>query len=146
MQVSFAFQLITPTTSTLLMANSQDEKVAWMNDLDECVYALLEKERSRKSMISLFVFIVTCTYIYPAVSQLSEDPQSSWHTKVTVSTALEDGDYTGYIYKKANNNAWNQRYFLLRNGMLYYFHEKPPADAKVCFFLFTSFICAYNTK
>jgi hypothetical protein len=48
-----------------------------------------------------------------------------------VSTALEDGDYTGYIFKKANTNTWNQRYFMLRKGMLYYFHEKPPVDAKV---------------
>eukprot|EP00026_Physarum_polycephalum_P000728 Phypoly_transcript_00729.p1 GENE.Phypoly_transcript_00729~~Phypoly_transcript_00729.p1 ORF type:complete len:1185 (+),score=285.31 Phypoly_transcript_00729:47-3601(+) len=111
-RVQFAFQLITPTTSTLLMANTQDEKVAWMNDLDECIYALLEKERSRK------------------ITQLTDDPQSSWLSKVTVSTALEDGDYTGYIFKKANNNSWKQRYFLLRKGMLYYFPEKPPGDAK----------------
>lgn len=54
-KVLFAFQLITPTTSTLLMANTQDEKVAWMNDLDECIYALLEKERSRKRMSSVIM-------------------------------------------------------------------------------------------
>ncbi len=117
------------------MANSQDEKVAWMNDLDECIYALLEKERSRRGTeIDLIHIRVNICLL---VGQFTEEAQQLWRTKVTVSVALEDGDYTGYMFKKANNNDWKRKYFLLRNGLLYYFNEKP-LDTQV-FPLFFSF-------
>ena len=101
----------------------------------------LATPRDDKSLLLFSSFFLSP----PAVTQLTDDPQSSWHTKVTVSTALEDGDYTGYIFKKANNNAWKQRYFILRKGMLYYFPEKPPADTKV-YLLLPSFLCVVLCK
>lgn len=112
-KVYCAFQLINQSTSHLFIAMNPEEKLAWMNDLDDCINQLLEKERSRKVMLSV----------------LPEDQIHPHRVAADMSFAdLEStADHSGYLFKKSNLDEWKQKWFALKNGVWYYFSEKPTA-------------------
>ncbi|EGC36722.1 hypothetical protein DICPUDRAFT_46997 [Dictyostelium purpureum] len=96
-----------PTTSISLEALSLNEKMTWMGELDECIYQLLEKTRSKKRSL---------------ITDVEELTTLPYDTNV-----VKDNEFSNVLEKKHSEISWRAKKFYLKNTHLYY-HRIPSSE------------------
>ncbi|KAK5582495.1 hypothetical protein RB653_004080 [Dictyostelium firmibasis] len=104
-----------PTTSIQLEALSLNEKMTWMGELDECIFQLLEKSRSKKR--SLITDVDELTTVPFDIS------------------VVKDAEFSNILEKKHSEISWRSKKFYLKNTHLYYHRysstESPKEPTKI---------------
>ncbi|KAM9963498.1 hypothetical protein ACTFIW_006729 [Dictyostelium discoideum] len=107
--------LTMPTTSIQLEALSLNEKMTWMGELDECIFQLLEKSKSKKrSLITDADELTTVPFDISVV---------------------KDSEFSNVLEKKHSEISWRSKKFYLKNTHLYYHRysstESPKEPTKI---------------
>jgi hypothetical protein len=88
------------------------DKIEWMNDIDECIANLLDIQRSRLG-------ITTTT----TTTQRETSSDTPTEEEKSLPDSLNQVTCEGELWKRGETD-WKSRYFVLKGSTLLYFHNR----------------------